>query len=180
MATRAAFASRRGDQHRRAGAADASLTRPSPSRAVISTGGVETEIALREWAMPVVKGRQRGIRWRMICPMCASVRDALHLVDGVWFCRGSGSASAGRAACGNLSYACRHQMRYCPSVARRVRFRRALIRATPGSLRARALREMIAREGKAMVAHLQKVNRDLAKRSERDARRRRTSPERTR
>src|SRR5262249_20066045 len=84
--------------------AQASLTRPPPTRALISMAGVETEIALREWAMPVVKGRQRGIRWRMICPMCASVRDALHFVDGVWCCRGSGSASAGSAACGNLSY----------------------------------------------------------------------------
>jgi hypothetical protein len=154
------------------GVADASLTRPSPSRAVISMAGVETEITLCEGPMPVVKGRQRGLRWRMICPHCASVRDALHFVDGAWCCRGS--------ACGNLSYACRHQMRYCPSVARGVRLRRALIRTRPGSLRARMLREQIRREGKAMVAHLERVNSALDKRSKRHARHgRRTSPERT-
>ena len=152
--------------------ADASLTRPSPSRAVISMAGVETEITLCEGPMPVVKGRQRGLRWRMICPHCASVRDALHFVDGAWCCRGS--------ACGNLSYACRHQMRYCPSVARRVRLRRALIRTRPGSLRAWMLREQIRREGKAMVAHLERVHSALDKRSKRHARHgRRTSPERT-
>jgi hypothetical protein len=151
------------------GVAHASLRRPSPSRAVISMAGVEVEVALREWPMPTVRGRQRGIRTRMICPRCEASRDALHWVDGVWCCRG--------ASCGNLSFACRHRERYCPAIARRARLRRKLIRTTRGSLKARMLREMIAREQRAMLAHLQRVNNDLAKRSKRDARHRRANPE---
>jgi hypothetical protein len=46
-------------------------------------------------------------------------------------------------------------------------------------LKARMLRKMIAREQRAMIAHLKKVNCDLAKRSKRNARRRRASPDRT-
>ena len=152
------------------GVANASLTRPSPAAVVISMGGVEIEVALREWPMPTVRGRQRGIRWRMICPQCASVRDALHFVDGVWCCRG--------ASCGNLSFACRHQRRYCTAIGRRERLRRKLIRTPPRSLKARVLRKMIAREERAMLAHLERVSGDLTKRSERDARRRRANPER--
>jgi hypothetical protein len=49
----------------------------------------------------------------------------------------------------------------------------------PGSLQARLLREQIRREGKAMLAHLEKVNRDLAKRSQRHARSDRARAERT-
>jgi hypothetical protein len=45
----------------------------------------------------------------------------------------------------------------------------------PRSLKARMLRKMIAREGRAMLAHLERVNRDLTKRSQRDARHRRAT-----
>jgi hypothetical protein len=38
---------------------------------------------------------------------------------------------------------------------------------------------MIVHEERAMLAHLQRINRDLAKRSKRDARHGRTNPERT-
>src|SRR5262245_11456776 len=81
--------------------ARASLTRPSPTAVVISTNGVEVKVALREWPMPTVRGRQRGTRWRFACPRCDASRDALHYVDGVWCCRGKD--------CGNLSHACRHR-----------------------------------------------------------------------
>jgi len=47
-------------------------------------GGTEVEVELREWPMPVVKGRQRGTRWRFICMRCGASRDALHFVDGEW------------------------------------------------------------------------------------------------
>jgi hypothetical protein len=136
---------------------------------VISTGGDDTEIVLREWPMPVVRGRQRGIRTQMVCPRCEASRDALHWSGSEWGCRG----------CLDLSYACRHRQRYCPSIARRERLRRRLIRARPGSLRARALREQIKREERAMLAHLEKVSRDLVKRSQRDARHGRANSERT-
>src|SRR5262249_39753044 len=76
---------------------------------VISTGGVEVEVALREWPMPTVRWRQRGIRTRMVCPRCEASRDALHWSGSEWGCRG----------CLDLAYACRHRMRYCPSIARR-------------------------------------------------------------
>jgi hypothetical protein len=136
---------------------------------VISTGGVEVEVILREWPMPTVRGRQRGIRWRFACPLCSASRDAIHFVDGVWCCRGS--------SCGNLSHASRHRQRYCPAIARRERLRRKLIRTRPGSLKARMLRKMIAHEQRAMLAHLQRVNRDLTKRSRRDARHGRANSE---
>ena len=136
---------------------------------VISTGGVEVEVVLREWPMPVVRGRQRGIRLRMICPRCEASRDALHWVDGVWRCRGS--------VCGNLAFGSRHRQRYCPAIARRERLRRKLIRTRPKSLQARLLREQIKREERAMLAHLERVNEDLAKRSRRDARHRRANSE---
>jgi hypothetical protein len=45
---------------------------------VISTDGTEVEVVLREWPMPTVKFRQRGIRWRFACPECDASRDALH------------------------------------------------------------------------------------------------------
>jgi hypothetical protein len=110
---------------------------------VISTGGVEVEVELRQWPMPSPRGRQRGIRTRMICLECGASRDALHWVNGAWRCRGAG--------CGNLAHACRHRQRYCPAIARRERLRRKLIRARPGSLRARMLREQIKRETRAML-----------------------------
>jgi hypothetical protein len=136
---------------------------------VISTGSTSTEVAPREWPMPSPRGRQRGIRTRMICPRCEAVRDALHFVDGEWCCRGKN--------CGNLAHASRHRQRYCPAIARRERLRRKLIRARRGSLKAKALRKMIAREERAVLAHIQRVNRDLTKRSERDARHDRSNSE---
>jgi hypothetical protein len=145
------------------GVADASLTRASPTRVVISMGSTSTEIELKQWPMPSPRGRQRGIRTRMICSQCGSCRDAIHWIPEVgWGCRGKN--------CLDISYPCRHRERYCPAIARRARLRRKLIRARPGSLRARALKKMIAREERAVLAHLERVNRDLAKRSQRDAR----------
>ena len=129
---------------------------------MISMAGVETEITLLEWPMPTVRGRQRGIRWRMICPHCGASRDALHWINGEWGCRGRG--------CLDLAYACRNRQRYCPAIARRERLRRKLIRTPPRSLKARMLRKMIAHEQRAMLTHLQKVNHDIAKRSRRHAR----------
>src|SRR5262249_62353321 len=111
--------------------ASASLTRASPTLAVISTGGDEITVVLKEWAMPVVRGRQRGIRTRFVCPRCEASRDALHWIDGEWCCRGKN--------CGNLAHASRHRQRYCPAIARRERLRRKLIRTRPGGLRARWL-----------------------------------------
>jgi hypothetical protein len=92
----------------------------------------------------------------MVCPKCGTVRDALHWT-GEWGCRGKD--------CLDLAFASRHRQRYCPAIARRVRLRRKLIRTTPGSLQARVLREQIKRESKAMLVYLERVNRDLSKRS---------------
>jgi len=141
------------------------LTRTHAEVVVIETGGIEVEVILREWPMPTVRGRQRGIRTRMVCPRCEASRDALHWIDGQWGCRG----------CGNLSFASRHRQRYCPAIARRARLRRKLIRTTPGSLQARRLWGQIRRETRAILAHLERVNRDLTKRSKRDARHRRAA-----
>ena len=143
----------------------ARLTRTADS-VVIETGGIEVEVVLREWPMPTVRGRQRGIKLRMICPRCETNRDALHFF-GEWGCRG----------CFSLSYPCRHRQRYCPSIARRARLRRKLLRTPPRSLKARMLRKMIAREGRAMLAHLECVNSDLDKRSRRHARHGRVNSE---
>lgn len=151
--------------------ARAVLTRASPAVVVISTNGIEVEVELREWPMPSPRGRQRGIRWRFVCCRCGEIRDALHWLPGEgWGCRGKN--------CHNLAFASRHQMRYCTAIARRERLRRKLIRTPPRSLKAKALREQIKREERAMLAHLQKVNGDLAKRSERDARHGRADAER--
>src|SRR5215471_17066532 len=38
------------------------VTRTAADRLVISTAGVEVEVVLREWPMPTVRWRQRGIR----------------------------------------------------------------------------------------------------------------------
>ena len=147
----------------------ARVTRTGAEAVVISTAGVEVEVILREWPMPTVRWRQRGIRTRMICPRCEASRDALHWLGSEWGCRG----------CFGLAYACRHRMRYCPSIARRARLRRKLARVSSRSLKARALRKMIARETRAMLAHLQQVNNALDKRSKRHARHGRVGPERT-
>ena len=140
----------------------ATLTRTGPLGVTIETAGELIEVALMTWPMPTVRWRQRGLRTRMICPQCEASRDALHWIDGEWRCRGAG--------CGNLAHACRHRQRYCRAIARRERLRRKLIRTTPASLQARRLREQIRRESKAMLAHLEKLNRDLSKRSRRHAR----------
>jgi len=151
----------------------ARVTRSAADAVVISTAGVETEVVLREWPMPTVRWRQRGIRWRFACPRCEASRDALHWLPEVgWCCRGSG--------CGNLAYACRHRQRYCPAIARRARLQRKLARVSSRSLKARWLREQIKREERAMIEHLEYVNNALDKRSERRARHgRRANPERT-
>jgi hypothetical protein len=140
----------------------AKLTRTAADRIVILTGETETEVALREWPMPSPRGRQRGVRTRFLCAHCGASRDVIHLVDGVWCCRGKN--------CGNLSHACRHQQRYCPSIRRRERLLRKLKRTPPRGLRARILRAQIVREESMMVAHLKRVSRDLRKRSKRDER----------
>ena len=149
------------------GAAQASLTRSSPSRLVIETAGAVVEIELREWAMPIMKGRQHGIRWRFACPHCGASRDALHWLPGEgcegWGCRGAG--------CLNLTFASRHRERYCPAIRRRARLLRKLVRVRPGSLKAEALREMIAHQESLMLAHVQRVNGDLKKRRQRYAHR---------
>jgi hypothetical protein len=150
-------------------ALSARLTRTADDLVIIETGSTSTEVALKQWPMPVVRWRQRGIRTRMICPRCEASRDALHWI-GEWGCRG----------CFEISYPCRHRQRYCPSIARRARLRRKLARVSSRSLKARMLRKMIAREGRAVLAHLERVNCDLVKRSQRHARHgRRANAERT-
>src|SRR5215831_11977664 len=71
-----------------ASALSTKLTRTADG-VVIETAGTEVEVVLREWPMPTVRGRQRGIRMRMICPYCEASRDALHWIDGAWCCRGA-------------------------------------------------------------------------------------------
>jgi hypothetical protein len=144
-----------------ADALHARVTRSAADQIVISTAGVAVEVALREWPMPTVRWRQRGIRTRMVCPRCESIRDALHWIDGEWGCRG----------CLDLAYASRHRQRYCTAIARRARLLRKLARVPPQSLKARALREMIAQQEAAMLAHVQRVNYDLKKRRQHYARR---------
>jgi len=129
-------------------------------------GGTEVEVELREWPMPVVKGRQRGTRWRFICMRCGASRDALHFVDGEWGCRGKNCLDPL-----GLGHACRHRQRYCPAIARRARLLRKLVRVRPGSLKAQAIREKIAQQEAAMLVHVQRVNHDLKKRRQRHARR---------
>jgi hypothetical protein len=136
----------------------AKVTRSAADRIVISTAGVEVEVALREWPMPTVRGRQRGIRTRMVCPRCEASRDALHWI-GEWGCRG----------CFQISYPCRHRERFCPAIARRARLLRKLIRVRPGSLKAQALREKIAQQESAMLASVKRTNGDLVKRRQRYA-----------
>src|SRR5215472_17111090 len=113
----------------------AEVSRTGAGVVVISTAGVKVDVALREWPMPTVRWRQRGIRTRMVCPHCEASRDALHWIDGEWRCRGSG--------CGNLAYACRHRQRYCSAVARRARLLRKLARVPPRGLQAPLIRAQI-------------------------------------
>src|SRR5262249_33427404 len=120
-----------------------------------------TEIASKEMPMPTVKGRQRGVRTLLICPRCESVRNAVHWSGSEWGCR----------VCLDLSYPCRHRQRYCSAIHRRARLLRKLARVPPQGLKAQVLREMIAREEAAMLAHLRRVNGDLVKRRQRYVRR---------
>ena len=152
--------------------ASAPATRLSRSgeQITIETGGAVVEVALVTWPMPTVRWRQRGIRTRFVCPKCGASRDALHWI-GEWGCRGRD--------CLDLAFASRHRQRYCPAIARRARLRRKLARVPRRSLKARWLRAQIRGEERAMLAHLERVNRDLAKRSQRDARHGRTNSERT-
>src|SRR5262249_33712428 len=46
----------------------ARLTRTGAGVVVIETGGIEVQVILREWPMPTVCWRQRGIRTRFACP----------------------------------------------------------------------------------------------------------------
>jgi hypothetical protein len=128
---------------------------------VIETAGTGVEVVLRQWPMPIVRGRQRGIRTRMVCPRCEASRDALHWFDGAWGCRG----------CFDLAYASRHRQRYCPAIRRRARLLRKLARVPARGLQARLLREQIAQQEFAMLANLKRVNRDLVKRRQRYVRR---------
>ena len=147
--------------------ASASLTRISPTRVVISTGGVETEVELKEWPMPSPKGRQRGTRWRFICGRCGASRDALHWSPELgWGCRGKDCLAPD-----GLGYPCRHRQRYCPAIRRRAMLLRKLARVKPQSLKAQAIREMIAQQEAIMLASVQRVNRDLVKRRQRYANR---------
>lgn len=152
---------------RPAGALHARLTRTAAGVVVIETGGIEVEVVLHEWLMPIVRGRQRGTRTRFACPRCDASRDVLHWVDGEWGCRG----------CFKLSHASRHQQRWCPAIRRRVRLLRKLARVPPRSLKARMLRVQIAHQQAAMLADVKWANRALEKRSRRHARRSRVNPE---
>ena len=117
----------------------APLTRLSRTRQglVIETAGSSVIVGLREWPMPVANGRLHGTRIRMICPSCGALRDALHWVGGEWGCRGKN--------CLDLGHACRHQQRWCPAIRRRAKLLRKLARVSPRGLKARLLREQIAR-----------------------------------
>ena len=133
----------------------------------IETDGSVTEVELRSWPMPATLGCLRGIRWRMVCPLCGASRDALHW-HGEWGCRGKG--------CLNLAFPVRHSLRWCTAIRRRARLLRKLARVSPRSLRARAIRAQIAREEAAMAANLRRTNRDLAKRRQRYGRSGRADP----
>jgi len=158
------------------GVARALLTRLTPTAVLIEAGGLKVEVELRQWPMPTVRGRQRGIRTRMFCVRCGAVRDALHWIPEVgWGCRGKNCLAPD-----GLAYPCRHKQKYCPAIARRARLWRKLARVSSRSLKARVLRKMIARETRAVLAHMEHVNNALDKRSKRHARHHgRANPERT-
>jgi hypothetical protein len=128
-----------------------------------TAGSPVVRVGLREWPMPL----GRGVRSRFVCPRCGSFRDALHWV-GEWGCRGKD--------CLNLEPPCRHQQRWCPAIRRRARLLRKLARCSPRGLKARILREQIAREQAAMLANLKRANRDLTRRIKRYGGRRRANP----
>jgi len=146
------------------GVAGAPLTRVSRTAEglVLETGGASVRVVMRFWPMP----RGRGARWRFACPRCASSRDVLHWVAEVgWGCRGKD--------CLDLEHASRHELRWCPAVRRRAKLLRKLARVSPRGLKARLLREQIARQEAAMLANMKRANRDLTKRVKRHGGRRR-------
>jgi len=151
------------------GVLSARLTRTADGL-VIESSGTSIMVRLRTWPMPRQRGKLHGVRTRMVCPLCAAVRDVLHHWNGKWGCRGEN--------CHNLAQPCRHQQRWCPAIARRAKLLRALVRCPHGSLKARAIRAQIKRQERAMVANLRRANRDLMKRKQgrRYGRRRRTNP----
>jgi len=136
---------------------------PAAGGVTIETaGGATVWVAIREWAMPSPRGRQRGIRRRFVCPRCEASRDALHWFGGEWGCRGKD--------CHNLAFASRHRERYCPAIRRRARLLRKLARVLPRGLRAQRLREQIAHQESLMLASVKRTNDDLKRRRQRHAR----------
>jgi hypothetical protein len=142
----------------RAGALFARVSRTAAG-IPIETDGISVRVELRSWPMPRGRGGLHGTRIRMICPRCGSSRDVLHWVDGEWGCRGKD--------CLDLEHACRHQQRWCPAIRRRANLLCKLARVSPRGLKARLLREQIARGQAAMLANLKRANRDLSRRSQR-------------
>jgi hypothetical protein len=123
---------------------------------VIEMDGTSTQVLLRSWAIPA--GSRRDTREfmieRMVCPRCDASRNILHFGEDGWGCRG----------CYGLDFPCRHQLRWCPSVRRRQRLLRQLVRVSPRGRKARIIRAQIGREQRAMIASMRRANRDLTKR----------------
>jgi len=129
------------------------VTRAAAGIVIATAGSSVVVVAMRQWPMPL----GRGMRERFVCPRCGSSRDALHwTAEGGWGCRGRD--------CLDLEHPCRHTQRYCPAIHRRARLLRKLARVPSRSLRARAIRAQIAREERAMLANLKRVNSDLERR----------------
>jgi len=133
----------------------------------LETGGTSVRVELRSWPMPRGRGGLHGVRPRMICPKCGVLRDVLHW-RGEWGCRGKD--------CLDLAHPCRHRERWCPAIRRRAKLLCALVRCPHGSLKARAIRAQIKHQERAMIANLERTNRDLTKRSQRHGRRGRANP----
>jgi hypothetical protein len=146
-----------------ASALDARVTRTAAEGLVIEMAGTSTQVLLRSWPIPA--GRRRDTREyvleRMVCPRCDASRNILHWggEEVGWGCRGR--------ECLNLDFPVRHSLRWCPSVRRRMRLLRQLVRVSPRGLKARRLRAQIAREQRAMLASMRRANRDLTKRRQR-------------
>lgn len=138
---------------------------------VIETGGTSTEVAMRSWLIPA--GNRRDTREftldRLICPRCDTARNILHWdAKAGWGCRGRN--------CLDLDFPCRHRLRWCPSIRRKQRLLRALVRVSPRGRKARIIRAQIARQEAAMLASMKRANRDLTKRVKRHGGRRRANP----
>jgi len=142
-------------------ALSAKVTR-SAEGLTIEMGGKTEQVLLRSWPIPA--GRRRSSREymldRMVCPRCDAARNILHWdAESGWGCRGRD--------CLNLDFPCRYLLRWCPSVRRRRRLLRQLTRVSPRGLKARLLREQIAREAAMMLASMKRANSDLTKRRRR-------------